>query len=366
MARLIKLLAVALVVGLGVAVTYYFFEAAVHRAIDTVWLDWLKTDEHRWAVIPTCLLLSLAYFGVQHALDRYAEHRESHGLGQTPAATIRNFSRILAIGFLSLLAGASLGPEAVLVPACTLLGAYIGSHLFGPSSQATTMMRAAGLIALFAAFFSSFIVGMLSILLVHKQTKLQITPVFIAIAAVAAGSTVWLLGLISTKPYFALPHTGWHFNFHSLLGMFALLLAGYAATYVTGWLHNGARVIDLRVAKHSWWLRAAAAASGLSILYLLGGSLVEFTGNKSIVPMLQQAASLGVSGLLWITLVKIAAISWSKAMGYRGGMIFPTVFVASTLVAVAHSHLPGLNFIYGLVAVLIGVFAADRKVKILL
>ena len=84
-----------------------------------------------------------------------------------------------------------------------------------------------------------------------------------------------------------------------------------------------------------WWLRGLVAASGLSALYLLGGPLVEFTGNKSIVPMLNQAASLGAIGLIWLVVIKTATISWSKAMGYRGGLIFPTVFIASTLVAIA-------------------------------
>jgi hypothetical protein len=32
----------------------------------------------------------------------------------------------------------------------------------------------------------------------------------------------------------------------------------------------------------------------LSILYLPGSTLVEFTGNKSIVPMLHRASNLGV------------------------------------------------------------------------
>ncbi|HVV66758.1 MAG TPA: chloride channel protein [Candidatus Saccharimonadales bacterium] len=366
MVRLLKLLAVALLTGIGVAITYYVFEAAAHNAIDALWLNWIDTDQHRLLVVPMCLLLALMYFGAQHALDRTSERQESHGLGDAPKPTIANFSKILFLGFLSLLAGASLGPEAILVPACTLLGAYIGSRFFGNSSQSTKLMGAAGLVALFAAFFNSFIIGMLGLLLIRKQTKLQLRPVLIAISAVAAGSTIWLLGVLSSKPYVSLPPTNWYFNFRSLLGLIILLVAGYAITYVTGWLHRAASILHAAVLKRPWWLRALVAAAGLAALYLAGGHLVEFTGNKSIVPMLQQAAALGTDGLLWVVLVKIAAIGWSKAMGYRGGMIFPTIFVASTLVAIMHSHVPNLNFIYGLIAVLIGALFADRKVKILL
>jgi H+/Cl- antiporter ClcA len=124
------------------------------------------------------------------------------------------------------------------------------------------------------------------------------------------------------------------------------------------------RLHDL-VAKREWWLRGLVAAVGLSGLYLLGGSLVEFTGNKSIVPMLRQSAELGVLGLIWLALIKTFTISWSKAMGYRGGLVFPAVFIASTLVAIAELQVPELNFIYGLIAVMIGVLAAERKTNIL-
>lgn len=375
MLKLIKLLAIAVVTGLGVAVLYYYFEAAVRNAIDAVWLNWLDTDEHRLLVIPTCLLLSLIYFGAQHVFDRPSEKQESSGLGQAPQATITNLCKIIGIGFLSLLAGASLGPEAILVPACIALGAYIGKQFFGASSasrassqasQTSKLMGAAGLIALFAAFFNSFVIGMLGLLVVHKQTRLRITPTVIAVAVVAAASTLWLLALLSAKPYVSLPATNWHFNIRDLLALALLLLAGYAVTYLTSWLHAAAGRIRGYAGNRPWWLQSLVAAAGLSILYLAGGSLVEFTGNKSIMPMLQQAASLGTIGLLWVVLAKIAAIGWSKATGYRGGMIFPTIFVASTLVAIAHSYVTGLNFIYGLLAVLIGAFIADRKVGVLL
>jgi H+/Cl- antiporter ClcA len=93
--------------------------------------------------------------------------------------------------------------------------------------------------------------------------------------------------------------------------------------------------------------------------------LVEFTGNKSIMPMLQQASSLGLSGLVWIVVVKVAAISWSKAVGYRGGMIFPIIFIAAVLVAIVQLYVPGFNFIYGLIAAIIGALVANRRTHVL-
>ena len=360
-----KILLTTFVIGLGVALTYYLFEGAVHQSIQLIWNDWLNTGATRWLVVPACLVIGLLYFGVQHRLDPRSEGHESHGLGDTPSPTATNFTKVLAIGFMSLLAGASLGPEAILVPACTILGSYIGLTLIDADKQTSKLLGMAGFIALFAAFFNSFWAGMFGLLLVRKRANLKLSLGLVIVAVVAAASTVWLLGILDTKAYVSLPPTTWHFDIRSLFALIVLLGAGYAVTYGIGWVHQAAHAARQHVQQLPWWGLSIVASSGLAALYLLGGSLVEFTGNKSIIPMLHQAAGLGTLGLLWLVVVKIAAIGWSKALGYRGGMIFPTIFVASVLVAIAHNEVNELNFIYGLLAVLIGALVADRKVNIL-
>lgn len=359
------LLVATVLVGVVVALIYFYFEALVHHGIDLVWTDWLDTGTHRWLVVPICLVVSLVFFGLQHYLDPKSEHSESHGLGETPRPTLTNLAKVLFLGFWSLVAGASLGPEAILVPACMIAGGYIGAKSFRHDNQAAKLLGAAGFIALMAAFFHSFIAGMLGLLLVKKQTKTPLSLFIVVIAAVASWATVYTLGLLSSPAFVNLPKTDWHFNMRSLLALLILIAGGYAVTYGIGASHAMITRLHGRIAKGGWWLRSLAAAIGLSTLYLLGGTLVEFTGNKSIVPMLKQSADLGVIGLLWLVIVKIAAISWSKSMGYRGGLVFPTVFVASILVAIAKLHVAELSFIYGLIAVLIGIFLAERRVKIL-
>ena len=364
--KAIKVLLATVLASIGVALTYYYFEAIVHHSIDTVWDSWLNTGDHRWLVVPTCLILSLVYFGVQHTFDPKSENKEEHGLGNMPVPTATNFGKVLLIGFFSLLAGASLGPEAILVPACMILGSYIGVKSFAKDKQAVKLLGMVGFIALMAAFFHSFLAGMLGLLLAGKQAKLKISLRLVVIAAVASAVTTWLLGRLSSPSFVSLPATNWHFNIRSLLAVVLLAAAGYLTTYGIGWAHQLAEIIRHRTQRSGWPQRALVAAIGLSALYLLGGTLVEFTGNESIVPMLHRADELGVIGLLWILVVKICAISWSKALGYRGGLVFPAVFVASVLVAIAHSFVSDVNFIYGLIAVLAGLLAADRNVKILL
>ncbi len=353
-------------VGAAVALTYYFFEQAVHKTIDFIWHDLFDTNEQRLMVVPLALALGLAYFGAQHLLDPKSEKHESHGLGDVPKPTIKNFLMVLGVGFLSLVAGASLGPEAILVPASMILGTYIGSKAFKSDDSTVKILGAAALIALFAAFFHSFAVGLLSILLLKKKAKIKLTPPILLVAILAAGSSALVVKALSAPVFFDLPNYSWHLDFSNIVVIAILGTAGWFTTYLIGYTHDNSEKIKKKLAEKQWWYKGLAASIGLSVLYLLGGNLVEFTGNESIRPLLQQASSLGFIGLAWIFIVKICCIGWSKAMGYRGGMIFPTIFVATTLVAICQIFITDANYIYGLLAVMAGVIAADSRVKILL
>lgn len=354
------------VVGVLVAVVYHYFEAAVHHAIQYVWVSLFDTDDIRWLVLPLCFVLTMGYFALQHKLDPSSEKGEDHGFGVMPKPTIANLAKVLVIGFFSLLAGASLGPEAILVPACMLVGAYIGEKLLPGKTVFVKLLAGLGFVALFAAFFKSFLIGVLSLLLVAKQAKIKPTVQLFVLAAIAAASTVITLHFLDSTPYVRLPAYNWDINVATIMTLGLLFIAGFLVTHGLDKLHDAfSKLHKLYAARESWWLKGAIAGLGLGVLYLLGGPLVQFTGNEEIVPLMEQATTLGVVGLLWILCIKLLAISWSKTMGYRGGLVFPTVFVASILVALATMAVSDLNFIYGLLVTMVGVLAANNKTKTL-
>ncbi len=361
----IRLLLAIVLVSIGVAITYHYFEYAVHHSITYIWDTLLNTQTHRWLVVPTCLVLGLAFFGLQHWLDPASEKHASEGLGEMPTPTIVNFAKVLFIGFFSLVAGASLGPEAILVPASMVIGGYVGVKLFKKDSQLAKLLAMVGFIALFASFFNSFIAGMLGLLLVTKQVKIKLNTGLVLVAALASVTTVLALKVLSSSAFVEMPPYSWQQSPRTLLTLVVLVVAGFALTYILKGLHIGIDKLHAVVKQYPWWVKGTVAAVGLSALYLLGGSLVMFTGNESIVPMLQQAPTLGLVGLAWILVVKLFAISWSKTMGYRGGMIFPTVFAASVCVAFSQTIVKDVNFVYGLIAVIFGVLAANKKLQIL-
>lgn len=361
----VKLLVSIILVGIGVALTYHIFENAVHGSITAIWYTWLNTDANRLLVIPIGLVFALTFFGLQHWLDRPSEDTTEHGLGNMPKPTVTNYAKVLFIGFFSLLAGASLGPEAILVPASMILGAYVGTKLFKADSQPVKLLAAAGIMALFTAFFHSFLIGVLSVLLVVKQAKVKLKPQLLLVAVLASGTSLVTLNLLSSDSYFQLPSYTWQLNIETLLLGIVLAASGFIVTHGMYRLSKSIHKLREPIQNSGWVIWAIVASIGLSIIYLLGGPLTEFTGNKSIVPMFEQAASLGIIGLLKVLAIKVIAISWSKAIGYRGGMIFPTVFVAAVLVAIVQLYVANFNLIYGLIAVLIGAFASNKKTHVL-
>jgi H+/Cl- antiporter ClcA len=363
MKKLNILLAVILV-GIGVALTYHVFENAVHKSVDVIWYDWFDTQNKRWLVIPITVVISLIFFGLQHFIDRPSEKKEEHGLGEMPTPNVKNYLKILLIGYFSLIAGASLGPEAILVPACMLLGAYVGVKMFN-NKNITQLLAAAGIMALFTAFFSSFIVGVLSIALVVKQAKTKPSPLLLIVAIVASASSYLTLKIVSGKEFFELPKYSWSINIETVVLCVILAAAGYVVILGMDEAHKKFLKIRELMTEKPWWQHSIIASLVIAGLYLIGGNLVQFTGNQAIIPMFKQAASLGLIGLIWILVIKVLLISWSKAAGYRGGMIFPTVFLAAVLVAILQLYEHDLNLIYGLIAVLAGAFIANSKTGIL-
>jgi len=365
--KLLLLLVSCVLVGVLVACVYFVFEYAVHSSISFIWTYALNTDMVRWMVLPLCMVLALLFFGLQHVLDPSNEKHEEQGLGGgTLKPTIRNLLIVLGLGFLSLVAGASLGPEAVLVPSSVIVGSYVGYWLFKKDQTFVRALAAAAIMALMAAFFNSIFVGVLAIFLVKKQAKAKITPILAVIAVIASISAVATLKVIDpSNRYFNFPALSPKVILVDLLVAVVLVAAGYAATFGLKYTHTGFEFVRSHDKLKKWWLMALVAGAGLGTLYLLGGPLVQFTGNESIAPIVEQSAGLGILGLLWILLIKLIAISWSKAMGYRGGLVFPMIFVASTMSALLLLVFKDANFGFGLVAAMVGILLAERKAKIL-
>ena len=364
----IKLLLSCILVSLLVTLTYYLFEYAIHHSITYIWNTVFDTQNKRVLVIPLAIVGALLFYGLQHYLDPKSEKQESHGIGGDPIKpTLNKLILVLLIGFFSLVGGASLGPEAILVPACMIIGGYVGLKLFKHDANLAKALPAAAVMALMTAFFHSYIIGILSVLLVAKIAKTKVNIQLIIIAVLSSVTAYLFLNFIDPKnSYFNFPHFTWKIALIDITMGVALIVAGYISTFILKFIHTVVVSLKNRVNLSNWWLLAMVAGIGLSLIYIIGGPLVEFTGNESIAPLIKQASSLGLWGVFWIFIIKLLAIGWSKSLGYRGGLIFPMIFVASSLVAMSQLLASDVNFGIGIIAAVAGMLIAEKKAHILL
>lgn len=353
-----KLILASVATGIAVGLIYIVFESAVSHSINYIWFDLFDTDKERFLIAPIIFILSFIYFGAQHILDSKSEQGD---VSSPP--TLASLGKVLLLGLLSLVAGASLGPEAILIPASTIAGGLISTKLL--KRDQTKLLSAVGFVALFVAFFHTVIGAILGLFLLKKTTGKSLPRPALILVVLASSSTWLVLKIFSTPEYFEFPKHIWAFSFSSVTAIAALVLSGIIANYSLKYLKVLPDKVH-KVLKGSWWRLALVASAGLAILYLSGGPLSQFTGNKSIVPMQEQANTLGLIGLLGLTVVKLGAMSWSKGIGYRGGLIFPMIFVASCLTSIAQLYAGGLSFFFGIIAVLFGALYADKKTKVLI
>lgn len=362
--RAVRLALLSAIVGAVSALTYYALESIVALSIEHVWIEMFDTQSNTLAVLLLTIAAGVLYFGVQQGLDKKARRQTEHSLFDLPSPSVRQFTIILFVGFLSLFAGASLGPEAVLFPACAMIGLITAKHT-AASKQDTTLLVVAGLTALMASFFNSWLVGVLSLLLIAKETKSSITTDAISVAIVASLSAYATLFAIEGSSYFDGPKYDTAIQMVDIIYAPVLFALGILLIHLIERLLKLFTRLTTVLRSASWWQHAMVASIVLALIYIFGGEYVRFTGNESILPMLENTSEIGFLGLLSIALFKILAICWSKTSGYRGGMVLPVVLIATSLVASVHYYQDTLNVFIGVMVVMAGVLYANAKRKVM-
>ncbi len=341
-------------VGVFIALVYLGFEGLLHVMLHLVWDDIFHSDSNKIAALGLSLVLGLTFFGARQWLDT-KEAKKGRPLSQ-------EFFVVLLIGFLSLFAGAALGPEAVLIPAAMIGGQLIAKRLKLHSHVG--LFGLAGFVALFVAFFSSVFGGLLGLYLAHKSKRLQFSIIDYIGLALASVAALFTLGLFGHRGAFHYPEQSIGFSFMAMAMLTVFFIAGIAYQKLFIAMLKWAKVLYAKL-QNTWYMHGFVAGTGLGLLFVAGGYLVQFTGNEAIKPIFQQAAAIGLVGVVWISLVKVATIAWSLGMGYRGGLIFPFVFVASSVIAAISLLTSEIYLFPSIFAFLAGLLFADRKTKII-
>ncbi|HBH5319752.1 TPA: ion channel protein [Escherichia coli] len=238
---------------------------------------------------------------------------------------------------LGLAGGVSLGPEHPIMTVNIALAVAIGARLLPRVNQMEwTILASAGTIgALFgtpvaaALIFSQTLNGSNEVPLWDR--------LFAPLMAAAAGALT--TGLFF-HPHFSLPiaHYGQMEMTDILSGAIVAAIAiaaGMVAVWCLPRLHAMMHQIKNPV------LMLGVGGFILGILGVMGGPVSLFKGLDEMQQMVANQA-FSTSDYFLLAVIKLAALVVAAASGFRGGRIFPAVFVGVALGLMLHEHVPAV------------------------
>ncbi|CAI9397974.1 MULTISPECIES: ion channel protein [Citrobacter] len=234
---------------------------------------------------------------------------------------------------LGLAGGVSLGPEHPIMAVNIALAVALGRRLF-PRIGALdwTILASAGTIgALFgtpvaaALIFSQTLSG-------SNDTPLW-DRLFAPLMAAAAGS---LTTSLFFHPHFSLPIA--HYTQMRIVDIFSgavVAAIAIAAGMVAVWCLPRLHALLHRLKNPVVLLGVGGFLLG--ILGVVGGPLTLFKGLDEMQQM-AFSQTLGATDFFMLAVIKLAALVIAAASGFRGGRIFPAVFIGVALGLMLHAH----------------------------
>ncbi|MET5577885.1 ion channel protein [Klebsiella aerogenes] len=240
---------------------------------------------------------------------------------------------LLAALILGLAGGVSLEPEHPIMVVNIALAVALGSRLFPRvSSLDWTILAASGTIG---ALFGTPVAAAL----IFSQTLNNSSDVplwdrlFAPLLAAAAGA---LTTGIFFHPNFTLPIPHYpHLRIVDIISGAIVTLIAIAVGMVAVWCLPRLHALIHRLKNPVLMLGIGGFLLG--ILGVIGGHITLFKGLDEM-QQLASSQTLGAGDFLLIAVVKLAALVLASACGFRGGRIFPAVFVGVSLGLMLHAH----------------------------
>lgn len=358
----LALVGVSLVLGAVVAAVAAGYVWLYHEGIHLVWETLpheLGVDPYTWWLVVAVPTLGGIAVGVVLVLipgRGGPSPVAGHAIGGSTDPRIAPAATIATI--VSLVAGASLGPEAALVTLSSAIGGLVAMRL-SLADPPARVLAGAGTAGVLGAIFGTPLAGaMLMLELLTLSGTLLYAVLIPGLVAAVVGIEVFqeLLG----EPFlsYQLPPVG---DLRARdLGYAALIGVGGA---IVGRLFMATlRATHRRVDRHTLrrpLLLAAAGGLAVGLLGLGGDHLTLFSGESSLQTLIDDRSSLGLAALAYVLVAKLAATVVSMTTGFRGGQIFPVMFLGAAfgvLVAELTGDVPdGAAIACGMVATTVAV-----------
>jgi H+/Cl- antiporter ClcA len=173
--------------------------------------------------------------------------------------------------------------------------------------------------------------ALVPILILLKQKRLSSrSGLAVLLAAASSYGTLLLIdhahpGYGTTPP---LPQPVAHDYFVALLAGFITAFLGAALSRFIARLASPAAQLDRLL---PWYISASLFGLVVGGIYLLAGQSIEFSGNTGSALLIDHTPAYGALALAGIIIAKLLATAWSKATGYRGGLVFPSIYTGVAL-----------------------------------
>ncbi|MFF8834386.1 ion channel protein [Streptomyces sp. NPDC015130] len=282
----------------------------------------------------------------------------SEGLGGAPLAPAVVPGLLLASA-LGLAGGVSLGPENPIIAANIALTYWIGHRLAPalPGAAWVVLASSATIGALFGTPVAAALV--LSEALASQQPGRGSLWDRIFAPLVAAGAGALTTELLA-EPSFAiglppLTDPGWTDLLAALVIAPAGALFGLAACYLFPYVHAAFRRL-----RHPMVMLPLGGLL-LGLLGALGGELTLFKGLSETKELAADVGSWSSGELAKLAVVKLVALLVAASCGFRGGRIFPAVFIGSAFGLLAQALVPEVQPAVAVSCAVLGVLLATTR-----
>jgi H+/Cl- antiporter ClcA len=281
--------------------------------------------------------------------------------GKTGRFNYRNAPGIVITAFVSLISGASLGPEAPLADACGGIGTLISDKM-KMNEEETRTMGYSGVSGMLASFitspFSGAILGLESAQGGPGGRKTYFWVLFPSLLSSAVATTVFvmlsgaLFGSLYTFPDYTARVSDLFYA--APLG----LIGGIVGLFFMVLLKR--LQVLFQPLKSHLVLRGLLGGLGMGIIGALL-PLTLFSGEAETHDLITHAAEIGVLMLVVMSLAKLLATTLVLATGWKGGYIFPIMFAGVALGLAANLIIPDIPVAVAVAATMAGALVAALR-----
>ena len=246
---------------------------------------------------------------------------------------------IVAVSAVSLIGGASLGPEKALGAIGGGAGTWSSTRR-GVASDGRHVNTLAGFAGAYGGLFSSPVIVVMLILEVARPGGQRMTRALVSTivaSSVSFGIYFAVAGSVFLDAYDVPKYrfADWQ--------LFAGVVLGLLAAIVVTVLIIAVKATSKLFSALKLPVVAKATLGGL--LFGLVGvvlPLTMFTGSDQLKTVLDDGGTLGVALLLALVIAKMLTFAVADASGFIGGPIFPALFIGGTAGTAVHELIPGV------------------------